>query len=269
MISIILVIYFLVGISLVAVGPAGKDISREVDEMRRTSLVKELQGRDGIPKSKVLAYRIALSVGAILLWPVFLSSFLKENTAVEVEQDEKDQPAMQGIRFQGMGGYGTVTCRDCNFSEEITSFTHGIRSSTTGYQCQTCGKFASRQYVKPFPEQDDYDPDQPLGDVPSEYRPHVIGFVQRMIELIESQMHKTPKGKWLKSWEPDLARYRAELSRVAPEELAHIKTVLETANAAYEASLVCECEGLLDREKILFCPKCRSSNMAYKLMYIS
>jgi hypothetical protein len=270
LISIALVIYLLVGVGLVVVGPAGKDISREVDEIRRSSLVKELQGRDGIPESKVLAYRVILSLGAILLWPVFLSSFLQGKTkSIEAKQDEKEQPVMPGLRFQHMGGNGAVRCCKCDYSEEITSFTHGINACSTGYQCQTCGKFASRSFKQPFPEYEGPDHDESLDDVPQEYRPHVIRFIQSMIDLIERQMPKTPKESWLPSWEPDLAKYRKELSRVSPEELEHIQKVSDEANAAYSASLFCECGGALDREQVLFCPKCRSTNMAYRLMSIS
>ena len=40
-------------------------------------------------------------------------------------------------------------------------------------------------------------------------------------------------------------------------------------NEACEAALVCECGGKLDREELLFCPKCKSKSLDYNMHYIT
>jgi hypothetical protein len=33
--------------------------------------------------------------------------------------------------------------------------------------------------------------------------------------------------------------------------------------------LICECGGRFEREKVLFCPECRSKNLSYDLEFIT
>lgn len=47
-----------------------------------------------------------------------------------------------------MGGAGVISCQDCGFRQEITSFTHGFTSgpeasADEGRQCLQCGKFTT------------------------------------------------------------------------------------------------------------------------------
>ena len=42
-----------------------------------------------------------------------------------------------------------------------------------------------------------------------------------------------------------------------------------TTKEACEESLVCECGGKLDREELLFCPKCKSKSLDYNMHYIT
>ncbi len=37
----------------------------------------------------------------------------------------------------------------------------------------------------------------------------------------------------------------------------------------YEQSLVCECGGVLERDKVIFCPSCKSKNLSYQMQYIT
>lgn len=73
----------------------------------------------------------------------------------------------------------------------------------------------------------------------------------------------------MKTWEPNLAHYREELSQVTETELAQVKKLREDADAAFKASLFCECGGTLDREQALFCPACKSKNLSYTLQHIT
>ena len=273
MMVILFAIYLVVGGCLIAWGPVRKDISGEGEEMRRSSLVGELQGRSAISERKILAYQVILSLGFIFLWPVFIFSILavqKEKAAQDdVDNADNSMKVLEGIRFQTMDGAGTVSCDECDYFEKITSFIHGPQGSNTGYQCQTCGKFSKREYINPFPEYDDYDPCLPLEDIPLEFRPHVIEFCNSMIQLIESQMQKTPRKNWLKKWEPDVEKYRGILSSIPTEELERIKNIRDRTNAIYESSLFCECGGRLSRDHILFCPKCKSKHLSYNCRFIT
>ena len=76
-------------------------------------------------------------------------------------------------------------------NESITSFTHGRDSSTAGFQCQACGKFAA-----------------------------------------------------INSGGPGKAK-------------------------EYQNSLICECSGKFEREKVLFCPECQSKNLSYDMEFIT
>ena len=95
----------------------------------------------------------------------------------------------KGITFSSMGGSGTLNCRDCNYSEKIISFIHGLNFSRGGFQCQSCGNLTTRSS--------------------DDFKKH------------------------------------------------------------HETSLVCNCGGKLDRDKKLFCPKCKGTNLDYSLEYIT
>ena len=45
------------------------------------------------------------------------------------------------LYYRRMGGAGVVKCNNCNYSQEIISFLHGIEWCSSGFQCQKCGKF--------------------------------------------------------------------------------------------------------------------------------
>ena len=175
----------------------------------------------------------------------------------------------EGLRFYGIGGAGKITCSECGFSEEITSFVHGTGASVSAYQCQTCGKFASREYINPFPKSRSCDSSRPLEEVPLEYRPSQVQNLLMVIGLIEGQMQTTPKENWRTSWAENLAHFRGELACIPAEELERIRLVEEESDAAYKASLFCECGGSLSREHVIFCPKCGATHMLYKCEYLT
>ena len=73
-----------------------------------------------------------------------------------------------------------------------------------------------------------------------------------------------PKRKFL-TVESIVASYREELSGVSEAELDEVKRIRDEVSATYKDSLFCECGGALEREKILFCPKCRSTELSYQM----
>jgi hypothetical protein len=82
-------------------------------------------------------------------------------------------------------------------------------------------------------------------------------------------MKEYKKRDWLPTWESTVAECKEELSTVTAEELAAINKRRGDFEAAYEATLFCECGGHLDREKVLFCPECKSLNLSYDMQFIT
>ena len=196
MILTALVIYFLLGIGLVTLGPLKELIEgtfKDASRLRGNTLadkIRESMGEEKIetPEIKVLAFIVLSFIALVLLWPVWLISTLKARA-----EEKRALKTRRGTQFQMMGGCGTIHCRKCDFSEDITSFMHGKTVEgedccTTGYQCLSCGKFKG----------------------------------------IYSEGHK----------------------RDAVEPL-------------------CECGGILSRDHILFCPKCKSTDLSYGMISIT
>lgn len=113
----------------------------------------------------------------------------ERRSQVEIERDRLEKSV--GLWFQRMGGCGSIHCRDCQHSEKVTSFIHGIDSSHSGFQCQSCGKITS--------------------------------------------LTGGGRGK---------------------------------ANQ-YKESLICDCGGKFEREKMIFCPQCKSKNLSYHMEFIT
>jgi hypothetical protein len=191
LVEIVLVIYLVIGILLATIGPAGKDIAVEVDRTRGSSLLDAYLEREPPTKLKLWVFRVFITAGFILLWPVFIFGIMKAQKKAREETEAFEDERAQGLRFHYLGGYGYISCNDCMHNESITSFTHGRDSSTAGFQCQACGKFAA-----------------------------------------------------IRSGGPGKA-------------------------TDYQSSLICECGGKFEREKVLFCPECRSKNLSFDMKFIT
>lgn len=188
-IQIAIASYLAIGVFLATVGPAGKVISNEV---KRASNPLLYAANDQPPPSenKILLLRILLTLGMILLWSILIWGVIKERRLqVEIEKNRIEKSV--GLWFQRMGGCGSIHCRDCQHSEKVTSFIHGIDSSHSGFQCQSCGKITS--------------------------------------------LTGGGRGK---------------------------------ANQ-YKESLICDCGGKFDREKMIFCPQCKSKKLSYHMEFIT
>ena len=186
-----LAIYLVIGIFLATIGPAGKDITVEVDRIRGSTLLDAYLEREPPSELKIWIFRAIITAGFVLLWPVFIVGIMKAQRKAKKEDQAFEDKRSQGLWFHYLGGYGSISCNDCMHNESITSFTHGRDSSTAGFQCQECGKFAAIQSGGP--------------------------------------------GK----------------------------------AAEYKSSLICECGGKFEREKVLFCPQCRSKNLSYDMEFIT
>ena len=133
--------YLAIGVLLATIGPAGKVIS---DEIKRVSnpLLYAVNDQQLPSKKKILLLRILLTLGMILLWSILIWGVIKERRLQsEIERDRIEKSV--GLWFQRMGGCGSIHCQDCQHREKVTSFIHGIDSSHSGFQCQSCGKITS------------------------------------------------------------------------------------------------------------------------------
>jgi hypothetical protein len=218
MIELVVGIYVTLGLFLATLGPAGRSIRREVEKTRGTEFTNAILQRGAPSEKKLFFFKLTLILGFSLLWPFLLWGALKENKNYEVPSDSDDFER-KGLKFQHMGGHGKLSCNECNFSESLTSFTHGIRSSRTGYQCQDCGKLASRMRTDPFKRSSNENFDVPLSELPLDERPSRIEHLQQMLNLCKSQMKKTARKNWLPTWEKTVAECTQELSLIGAAEL--------------------------------------------------
>ena len=185
-------VYLLIGVLLGTVGPAGREISEHVRLTRGSPLTNAFAEREQPSELKLALFRLIITVSFILLWPVFIYGIVKDQRDKAASMKAFQDKHAEGLWFQySMGGRGELSCNDCSYNEEVTSFIHGISSSSTGFQCQACGRFAA-----------------------------------------------------IESGGPDQAN-------------------------EYARRLECDCGGPLDREKVVFCPSCRSKNLTYDLRVIT
>ena len=179
-----------------------------------------------------------------------------------------------GLTFAFMGGHGQITCNDCDFTQELTSFTHGYHqseqgmhnSSTSGFQCQSCGQLTTRKETNPFPRSEF---STTLKGVPVEERADIIEHMEFMKGFCESSMSEKPDSSLYANWRAQVAHYKRELANVSPEELQAIHETRVAHEKAYQESLICDCGSKLEREEVLFCHNCKSKNLSYNMDYIT
>lgn len=184
------IVYLLIGLLLGTVGLGGKEISDEVKRVRGAEFTNVLMEKKPPSEFKLLLFRVISTAAFILAWPIFTYSLMKEQGR-QLDLEKTLEEKSKGLWFSYIGGCGKIRCKDCDHSESITSFIHGINSSSTGFQCQSCGKLSS-----------------------------------------------------IKSGGPGRAN-------------------------EYKESLECECGGMLDRDKVIFCPSCKSENLIYQMEFIT
>jgi ribosomal protein S27E len=185
------IFYSLIGIVLINVGPASKEIREAVKEVRNKLLSSEHINNKFSNKLRLLCFQIMVYVSFVLFWPILTYSVISDKKRNLDDQSTYDQKVKEGLWFDLINGFGEITCKDCKQTQEVTSFIHSRESSWSGFQCQSCGKFC-----------------------------------------------------------PILAGGRGE---------AHV----------YKDSLICQCGGQLSRDKVLFCPNCKSKKITYNMDYMT
>ncbi|PXV67355.1 hypothetical protein CLV62_10328 [Dysgonomonas alginatilytica] len=79
-----------------------------------------------------------------ILTPLLLPLLIKYNRHtrnIDKKTFNKEEVKDNNLYFWKTNGVGNIQCLDCNYQEKIVSFIHGFDSSSTGLQCQSCGKF--------------------------------------------------------------------------------------------------------------------------------
>ena len=275
MFIIILSVYLILGFLLLLFNPAKQVIKDEFFKFSMTNSLAVVASHKKLSvKTRILIFKIAIITGFILLWPILYSGVIKQYKKSHEHVEDISTEEEFGAKFRFMGGRGALSCRDCSFSQELTSFTHGYhqgdeglhKCSTSGFQCQSCGMLTTRSEIQPFVKSEHT---ETLKGVPIEQRANVIQHMLFMVKMCKDNMKKTPKKRWLGTWEPTVIQYSKELENVSTEEINIIEEKQKAHNEACEAALVCECGGKLDREELLFCPKCKSKSLDYDMHYIT
>jgi hypothetical protein len=174
-------------------------------------------------------------------------------------------------KFHDLGGSGFITCKECDYSNSVTSFIHQHERCILGYQCQVCGEFTTRVRLELFEEYySSSDEEEKLTDLPEKYRPHRIEHLQQLIKICLVQIDRgPPKRSWMFQWWKTIDECNQELSLIPANEIRDINNQREAYERDFNATLICECGGGLNRDQTLFCPSCRSNNLAYKISFIS
>ena len=63
--------------------------------------------------------------------------------AVIALEEYIERPDEKGFKFTRISGGGLIKCVECDYTERIVAFFHGVDGCTTGYQCKSCFKFDS------------------------------------------------------------------------------------------------------------------------------
>lgn len=270
MIKIILLLYFTIGVILTLWGPGKKSLAKAVDELKPTPSQKFRGDYKEPTKTQKYLFKLILALGIVIFWPFLLPGILKDNAPVKTEAIENVtyDPDNEEIGFLMMGGHGVITCKDCNFKKELTSFTHGRNHSNSGYQCQSCGNLTTRSRTEPFDDIHIND-NQNLLDFTPKQRAKTIEHMLGMASMCERYMRETPKKDWLQTWEPTATKYRKKLSQIKAKEIEAIKKKRKDFEEKYLASLICNCGGELSRDKTIICPKCKSKKLKYDMEYIT
>jgi hypothetical protein len=269
MFSIAAGIYLVAGILLATVGPGRKGIADAVGKVRGSPIAPLIVGGPP-PLSKLLLFRVLLTGGFILFWPFLIWGGLQEDKpAVPADPDEWF-PGDERMRWEWMGGVGTLSCLECDFAQDVTSFTHAGRYSDSGVQCQACGKFTSIPHVRPILNvSDSYHPDKKLSELVPEDWPVRVDKLLGSIDFYQTRLKEPARAGEKSEWLAKIDEARKELSAVPNDQLQALELKHQAEKAADDALYDCECGGRRVNDKPLFCPGCRSLKLNYKVRYMT
>lgn len=121
MIEVLVAVYFSLGLILVLFGPAKYSIAREVEQLRGFKPNLRSPNKT-VPKNKILLFRLIITVGFILLWPLFLPGVIKDTKKfTNFEVLTKPKGNSKGKKFK---------CPKCN-KKEAVQILYGYPSQET------------------------------------------------------------------------------------------------------------------------------------------
>jgi DNA-directed RNA polymerase subunit M/transcription elongation factor TFIIS len=110
MIQVLMAVYFSVGLILVLFGPAKINIAREVDKVKNFKPNSRSNARN-ITKNKIILFRLIITAGFILIWPLFLPGVLKDNQrSVNIFLSNNLKKSFKGKKFK---------CPKCNLKKAV------------------------------------------------------------------------------------------------------------------------------------------------------
>jgi hypothetical protein len=220
--------------------------------------------------SKLILFRVLLTGGFILFWPFLIWGVLQEDKPEVPADPDEWFPGDERMRWEWMGGVGTLSCLECDFAQEVTSFTHAGRYSDSGVQCQACGKFTSIPHVRPILNvSDSYHPDKTLSELVSEDWPVRVDKLLGSIDFYQTRLQEPARAGEKSEWLAKIDEARKELSAVPNDQLQALELKHQAEKAADDALYDCECGGRRVNDKPLFCPGCRSLKLNYKVRYMT
>lgn len=144
---LIILIYLSIGVLLSFIGPLSKKINHEIQRFKSPNIYSFRKVENPHRKQAIFFFESFMRLITILFYPILyvilLIDFIKSEKDIKSVEEKDDR-----LFFWKTGGVGVINCYKCGFNEEITSFTHGMHSSTSGVQCQSCGKFLTRNKDK-------------------------------------------------------------------------------------------------------------------------
>jgi hypothetical protein len=110
MIKALIAVYFSMGFILILFGPAKLNIAREVDKVKNFKPSSRSFTKP-ISQNKIVLFRIIITAGFILIWPLFLPGVLKDNQgSVNIFLNDNLKKSFKGKRFK---------CPKCNLKKAV------------------------------------------------------------------------------------------------------------------------------------------------------
>lgn len=132
-----IIIYLSLGIISVLLGPLSKDLAKEI-KITQTDNSKTFKIRKAL-------FTLTIILFGILFYPIFYYSYFFQNK--KKISNCKPRIYEEGkLYFDRIPGTGNIICKDCDHTEIMIGFTHGLdvksnkRTGKSGCQCQDCGK---------------------------------------------------------------------------------------------------------------------------------
>lgn len=144
--TIAVALYIAIGIGFLFYEFVKSAVDKAVNDLWRRSFIDAVRGKPPIPRFKFMLFRFVLSLATVIFWPILLPSIKRESQdpGTRVWKNQATAiPKENGLRFEMMGGAGQLLCDNCEYSQEIISFIHGVNTCTMGYQCQSCGRLVN------------------------------------------------------------------------------------------------------------------------------